>query len=78
MDDRGAFSMTLASGVTIRIGREDIVGRVDRFFGVAVPKLAGDLDRAAYIDLRYPNGFAVGWREAAGPEADEPRLANSG
>jgi len=78
MDERGAFSMTLASGVTVRIGREDIAGRTDRFFNVAVRSLAGDLDRVSYIDLRYPNGFAVGWRDSTDAATQAARLADSG
>jgi cell division septal protein FtsQ len=27
------------------------------------PALANELKRVAYVDLRYTNGFAVGWRE---------------
>lgn len=78
MDDRGSFSMTLASGVTVRIGRDDIAGRIDRFFGIAVESLAADLDRVAYIDMRYPNGFAVGWRDEANSDTRQARLDNSG
>jgi cell division protein FtsQ len=65
MDERGAFTFELDGGPSVRIGREDIDGRTDRFFRVAVPSLAEDLGRADYIDLRYPNGFAVAWRESA-------------
>jgi cell division septal protein FtsQ len=27
------------------------------------PALASELKRVAYVDLRYTNGFAVGWRD---------------
>jgi len=27
------------------------------------PALAADLKRVDYVDLRYTNGFAVGWRQ---------------
>jgi cell division protein FtsQ len=78
MDDRGAFSMTLAGGVTIMIGREDVAGRIDRFFGVAVRSLADDFDRVAYIDMRYQNGFAVGWRDRPAAQGSEARVASNG
>jgi cell division protein FtsQ len=78
MDNRGSFSMTLASGVTVRIGRDDIAGRIDRFFGVAVESLATDLDRVAYVDMRYPNGFAVGWRDEVNPDTRQARLDSGG
>lgn len=78
MDDRGSFSMTLASGVTVRIGRDDIAGRIDRFFDVAVRHLAADLERVAYIDMRYPNGFAVGWRDQVNSDVRTARLDSGG
>jgi cell division protein FtsQ len=62
MDARGAFSIEFVGGLSVRIGRDDIDGRIDRFFAVAVPALATDLERVQYIDMRYPSGFAVGWR----------------
>ena len=78
MDDRGSFSITLANGITVRIGRDDVTGRVDRFFAVAATYLAAELDRVAYIDMRYPNGFAVGWRSEVNPDARQARLDGSG
>jgi len=74
MDARGAFSIELAGGVTVRIGREDIPDRIDRFFAIAVPALAGDIETAEYIDMRYRNGFAVGWRDGAPSETRLARL----
>jgi cell division protein FtsQ len=64
MDARGAFSIELVGGISIRIGRDDVAARIDRFFDVAVAELETDLDRVAYVDMRYPKGFAVGWIEA--------------
>jgi cell division protein FtsQ len=80
MDARGAFSIDLAGGLKVRIGRDDIDGRIHRFFTVAVPALVadGDLDRAAYIDMRYPNGFAVGWRKAQSSATQFARLDSHG
>lgn len=78
MDARGAFTIALVGGATVRIGRDDVDGRIDRFFAVAVPALAADLDRAAYVDMRYPSGFAVGWRSAEPAMAELARLDSGG
>lgn len=78
MDARGAFSIGLTDGIRIRIGRDDVERRIDRFFAVALPTLARELERVDYIDLRYANGFAVGWREAPTTEAALARLDGSG
>jgi cell division protein FtsQ len=78
MDARGAFSIGLAGGVRVRIGRDDVDRRIDRFFAAAVPTLASELDRIQYIDLRYPNGFAVGWRETPASDSSMARLDGGG
>jgi len=63
MDERGAIEIALGGGQVVRLGRSEIQSRLERFFTVAAPALAAELARVDYIDLRYPNGFAVGWRE---------------
>lgn len=65
MDERGAWSLVLAGGQEIRLGRRDIDERLLRFFDVVAPALAAELPRVRYVDLRYTNGFAVGWRASA-------------
>jgi cell division protein FtsQ len=61
MDERGAWRVVLGGGQEIRLGRRDIDERLYRFFDVVAPVLAGELERVKYVDLRYTNGFAVGW-----------------
>ena len=78
MDNRGAFTIRLIGGAAVRIGREDVEGRIDRFFAVAVPALAEDIERAEYIDMRYPSGFAVGWRVPEPPATQLARLDPGG
>lgn len=73
MDARGAFALELEDGPSVRLGRDDVEARLDRFFDVVAPALADDLDRVEYVDLRYTNGFAVGWTE----QAPETRLSDS-
>ena len=66
LDERGALHFTLAGNQDIRIGREDIEERLDRFFEVATPALEGRFNDIEYVDLRYANGFAVGWASRSG------------
>ena len=73
LDERGAWRLVLGGGQEIRLGRRDIDERLYRFFGVVAPALAADLKRVAYVDLRYTNGFAVGWRD--GPPANLATVA---
>ena len=72
MDDRGAWQIELASGQQIRLGRHELNERLERFFGIVVPALSGSIQQIEYIDMRYTNGFSVGWA------ADDPiRVASS-
>lgn len=73
MDERGSWRLVLDGGQEIRLGRRDIDERLYRFFDVVAPALAADLKRVEYVDLRYTNGFAVGWRD--GPPANLAAVA---
>jgi cell division protein FtsQ len=68
LDARGAVEIVLATGQVIKLGNRDLDARLKRLFTVAAPTLADDLARVDYIDLRYTNGFAVGWQSAAPTE----------
>jgi cell division protein FtsQ len=69
LDERGAWEMDLDSGVTVRLGRRDVDERIDRFIRTASQVIAHRLSEIAYVDMRYSNGFAIGWRSAANPAA---------
>lgn len=62
MDARGAFTLVLAGGQEIRLGRRDFERQLATFFEIAAPALAERFEEVDYVDLRYANGFAVGWR----------------
>lgn len=48
-------------GIALRLGEEDPVAQIALLQGAVTRSVASQLDAVAYIDLRYPNGFAVGW-----------------
>ena len=92
VDARGAWSLTLANGVDIRFGRRDTDTRTALFVDVVagiVTARARDID---YVDMRYGNGFAIGWHDATAapgvrpadtdgeekPESDDSMLALRG
>lgn len=64
LDSRRALRVTLASGVEVRFGRDATLPRARRFCEVVARELASRFDRVAYVDMRYTNGFAVGWRQS--------------
>ena len=87
---RRAWQVKLDNGPTLELGRHDIEARLAQFVAVHA-RTVGTLNRRIdYIDLRYPNGFAVRipelknavWPErpaGAKPKAKTPRRhANNG
>lgn len=64
LDDnaRGEVSVTFKSGLHLVLGRKQPFERLQRFIQIAVPALGPKLARVATVDMRYPNGFAVGWK----------------
>ena len=64
VDARGAATVLLDDGIEVRLGREDAAERLARFTAMALPALNARLAAVAYVDMRYTNGFAVGWKAA--------------
>ncbi|MDE2234025.1 MAG: cell division protein FtsQ/DivIB [Gammaproteobacteria bacterium] len=62
VDARGDSSVSLNDGIQVRLGRSDALQRLQRFLAVALPTLSSRLAAVAYVDMRYTNGFAVGWK----------------
>ena len=69
LDPRGAWEIDLASGVTIRFGRRQLQERLERFLKAAAPLVASRPNDISFLDMRYSNGFSVGWRTSAAPSA---------
>ena len=76
LDERGAWEMDLDSGITVRLGRREVDERLDRFIRTAAQVIAHRVNEVAYVDMRYSNGFAIGWRTQAAA-AQRPRHAAS-
>ncbi len=56
---RRAWQIKLDNGLIIELGRESMETRLDRFVAV-FERTVGRLNRRLnYVDLRYPNGFAL-------------------
>ena len=70
LDARGAWQLELVNGITVRLGRAQVDERFDKFMGAAlaiVEHRAGDI---SYVDMRYTNGFAIGWKSGHGAGED--------
>ena len=72
----GAWEMDLDSGVTVRLGRREVDERIDRFIHTASQVIAHRLNEINYIDMRYSNGFAIGWRNPSAPASAPSKRAD--
>lgn len=69
LDERGAWTFTTSSGLVVRLGANSVEERVGRFFKVLDGTLAHMQGEVEYVDMRYPNGFAVGWKNGGAVHA---------
>ncbi len=69
LEPRGAWTLTLANGIDVSLGRDQVEQRFERFISVYQERLATRADEVKRIDARYSNGVAVQWKpldEASG------------
>lgn len=65
LDERGAWSFQTGAGLRVRLGADGVEQRIERFFAAFDNMLAQLGDEVEYVDMRYPNGFAIGWKKSA-------------
>ena len=68
-DQRGSQTLVLEQRLTLRLGREDVEKRLQRFLDVFDKTLAERIAEVEEVDLRYANGFSVRLRAAADGKA---------
>lgn len=63
LDERRAWTVTLANGGVIQLGREAVSARLARMLA-AWPQITNSQQGVlALADLRYPNGFSLRWQD---------------
>jgi cell division protein FtsQ len=67
LDERGAWEFDLDSGVTVRLGRREVDERIERFIHTASQVISHRVTEIRYVDMRYSNCFAIGWRNQGTP-----------
>lgn len=74
LDARGAWELQIGDGLQVRLGRQDVHERLERFIRLASPMVAKRAAEITYVDMRYTNGFSVGWNArnalAVAPQED--------
>jgi cell division protein FtsQ len=67
VDARGAWDMTLQNGIDIRLGRRDVAKRTRLFLDIVANIVFSKETEVDFVDMRYSNGFTIGWKENVDP-----------
>lgn len=59
VDERGSWRLQLIGGPQLRLGRDQVEARLERFIAMYTTDLREQLADAGTVDLRYRNGFSV-------------------
>ncbi len=62
LEQRGAWTLTLANGIEVVLGRDQVEERFARFITVYENRLISREDEVSQVDARYTNGVAVKWK----------------
>lgn len=75
LDARGSWDMTLQNGIAVRLGRRDVAARTELFLDVVADIIASRAKEIDYIDMRYGNGFTIGWKGGSQAPVSRPQQA---
>ena len=78
VDARGAWEMTLANGIDIRLGRREVGDRIQLFLDVATNLISQREADIEFVDMRYSNGFTIGWKNGSRSPVHDVETAESG
>lgn len=78
LDARGAWALTLSNGIEIRLGRRDVDARSRLFLDVAANIISSREAEIDFVDMRYSNGFTIGWKDGARSPASEATSKEGG
>ena len=78
LDPRGAWEMQLSNGVEIRLGRRDVDARTSLFLDIVANIVSGRAAEIDYVDMRYSNGFTIGWKDGARSPISESKAVEGG
>lgn len=75
LDARGEWTAQTRRGIELRLGPGAAADKLPVLLGALPASLGERLAEVAYVDLRYTNGFAIGWLSRAVPGAGTPARA---
>lgn len=75
LDARGSWDMTLGNGIEVRLGRKAVADRTDLFLDVVADIITSREMDIEYVDMRYGNGFTIGWKGGSKTPVSDPERA---
>jgi cell division protein FtsQ len=63
LEPRGAWQIGFDGDWSLKLGKADVAGRLQRFIAVYGKRLYKDVGKILTIDARYTQGIAVAWKE---------------
>jgi len=75
LDARGSWEMTLGNGIEVRLGRKAVADRTDLFLDVVADIITSRAMDIEYVDMRYGNGFTIGWKGGSQTPVSDPKQA---
>lgn len=72
LDARGSWEMVLGNGIEVRLGRREVAERTDLFLDVVADIITSRANDIAYVDMRYGNGFTIGWNGGSQTPVGDP------
>lgn len=76
LDPRGAWEMTLHNEVEVRLGRREIEDRTELFLDIVADIITSRSAEIDYVDMRYSNGFTIGWNNGSNTPVTDPEQHN--
>jgi len=76
-DAVGAWQIQTAPGIRLVLGRDNVVEKIRRLVIVWKSGLDLQIGNIASIDLRYPNGLAVSWKDDALASEDQDQISKN-
>ena len=74
LDARGLWRLRVSPGaVEVIVARENAQARIAQFIGALRHPQMADFSKMRSVDLRHPNGFAVGWKGAPPKSPKSPK-----
>tara|TARA_R110002096_G_scaffold116164_3_gene251748 strand:- start:6494 stop:7306 length:813 start_codon:yes stop_codon:yes gene_type:complete len=72
LDARGSWQMILGNGIEVRLGRRAVADRTELFLDVVADIITSRANDINYVDMRYGNGFTIGWKGGSQTPVGDP------